>query len=107
MKKRGWRFLGLFLACVMLLAAVSGCGGESETGDKPTIVVGSKTFTEALLLGQMTYEYLKELGYDVEDQIGLGELAIIRPALESGGDLLLLGVYRHRFNQRHGRRAEL
>lgn len=84
MKKRGWRFLGLFLACVMLLAAVSGCGGESETGDKPTIVVGSKTFTEALLLGQMTYEYLKELGYDVEDQIGLGELAIIRPALESG-----------------------
>ncbi len=84
MKKGIWRFLGLFLACVMLLAAVSGCGGESADGEKPTIVVGSKTFTEALLLGQMTYEYLKALGYPVEDQIGLGELAVIRPALESG-----------------------
>ncbi len=85
MKKRSWRFLGLFLALALLLAAVAGCGnGEADPGDKPTIVVGSKTFTEALLLGTMTYEYLKDLGYDVEDQVGLGELAIIRPALESG-----------------------
>ena len=85
MKKRSWRVIGLLLAFAILLVAVAGCGnGDAEPGDKPTIVVGSKTFTEALLLGTMTYEYLKDLGYDVEDQVGLGELAIIRPALENG-----------------------
>ena len=26
MKKRSWRFLGLFLALALLLAAVAGCG---------------------------------------------------------------------------------
>lgn len=85
MKKRVWCGLGLVLALTMLLVGVVGCGdGEAEPGDGPTIIVGSKTFTEALLLGTMTYEYLKDLGYEVEDQIGLGEVAVIRPALESG-----------------------
>lgn len=85
MKKRSWRAIGLCLVLALLVAAVAGCGnGGAEPGDTPKIVVGSKTFTEALLLGTMTYEYLKDLGYDVEDQVGLGELAIIRPALESG-----------------------
>lgn len=85
MKKRSMRIMGLLLAAALLLVAVVGCGnGEAEPGDEPTIVVGSKTFTEALLLGTMTYEYLKDLGYDVEDQVGLGELAIIRPALLGG-----------------------
>ncbi|NLA26662.1 MAG: ABC transporter substrate-binding protein [Firmicutes bacterium] len=85
MKKRSWNAVALFLAMALLLVALTGCGdGERGTAEKPTIVVGSKTFTEALLLGTMTYEYLKDLGYDVEDQVGLGELAIIRPALLSG-----------------------
>jgi len=85
--------LGLVVVLVLTLAfSVVGCSsndGEdnSQTSDKkdgPTIVIGSKTFTEALLLGTMTYQYLEHLGYPVENKVGLGELAVIRPALESG-----------------------
>ncbi|WP_425058803.1 Osmoprotectant-binding protein OsmX [Sporomusa carbonis] len=82
------------LAVVLILAltvGIVGCGGSSQSNssttakneNKPTIVVGSKTFTEALLLGTMTYQYLQSLGYPVENKVGLGELAVIRPALES------------------------
>lgn len=85
--------LGLVVVLVLTLAfSVVGCssndgGDNSQTSDKkdgPTIVIGSKTFTEALLLGTMTYQYLEHLGYPVENKVGLGELAVIRPALESG-----------------------
>ncbi|AFV12232.1 ABC-type glycine betaine transport system, substrate-binding domain protein [Thermacetogenium phaeum DSM 12270] len=78
---------GMALLLVLaLLVGAGGCSGSSSetTGEKPTIVVGSKTFTEALLLGTMTYYYLQDLGYPVENKVGLGELAVIRPALESG-----------------------
>ena len=87
-KKAIFILLAVVLALGMLAAA--GCGGGAEEkenaagGDKPTIVIGSKTFTEALLLGTMTYQYLEHLGYPVENRSGLGELAVIRPALESG-----------------------
>jgi len=84
-------FLCLLVLVTALALITAGCGGGggsteqgSTEGDKPTIVVGSKTFTEALLLGSMTYQYLEYLGYPVENKTGLGELAVIRPALESG-----------------------
>lgn len=83
-------FLCLLVLVTALALVTAGCGGGGSTeqggaeGDNPTIVVGSKTFTEALLLGSMTYQYLEYLGYPVENKTGLGELAVIRPALESG-----------------------
>ncbi|MGB9791632.1 MAG: glycine betaine ABC transporter substrate-binding protein [Thermacetogeniaceae bacterium] len=91
--KRFFRCCVVVLLVLAVLFAAAGCGGskaEKSSGTaatsekKPTIVVGSKTFTEALLLGTMTYQYLKYLGYPVENKVGLGELAVIRPALESG-----------------------
>ncbi len=88
------KFLRYMLVAVLVLAMLvgaAGCSGSKSSGGntssgekKPTIVVGSKTFTEALLLGTMTYQYLRALGYPVENKVGLGELAVIRPALESG-----------------------
>lgn len=85
--KRFLKFGLVTLLVLALMATAVGCGGGggSQTGgeEKPTIVIGSKTFTEALLLGSLTYQYLEHLGYPVENQIGLGELAVIRPALES------------------------
>ncbi|MDF2571683.1 MAG: osmX [Sporomusa sp.] len=80
------------IALVVLAAVgIAGCGSDKPSGgnsaskneNKPTIVVGSKTFTEALLLGTLSYQYLQFLGYPVENKVGLGELAVIRPALES------------------------
>lgn len=54
-----------------------------EEKDKP-IVVSSKTFTEALTLGYLTKYLLEDRGYQVVDEIGLGEVAVITPALASG-----------------------
>ncbi len=94
MVKKKTLLFALIAVLVLSLVVLAGCGGSGEkaaSGDKaasgekkPTIVIGSKTFTEALLLGTMTYQYLENLGYPVENKIGLGELAVIRPALESG-----------------------
>jgi osmoprotectant transport system substrate-binding protein len=57
---------------------------KSEEEPNKTIVVGSKAFTEQLLLGQMLSLILQDAGYEVVDQSGLGESAAVREALESG-----------------------
>ncbi len=54
-----------------------------ETKETP-IVVGSKTFTEALTLGYLTRYLLEDRGFTVVDEIGLGEVAVITPALFAG-----------------------
>lgn len=90
MKKRVLFGLVAILTLVLALGGVVGCGSEkagnsSETAKKgPTIKISSKTFTEASLLGTLSLQYLQGLGYPVENKMGLGELAVIRPALTSG-----------------------
>jgi osmoprotectant transport system substrate-binding protein len=46
-----------------------------------TIVVGSKDFTENILLGQMLVIALEEAGFDVEDRTNLGGTVVNRDAL--------------------------
>lgn len=86
MKKTFWRGLVLMLVLSLALVGVVGCSGgdQDADADKPEIIVSSKTFTEALLLGSLTHQYLEDLGYPVENKSGLGELAVVRPALEAG-----------------------
>lgn len=55
-----------------------------ENKDAGEIVVGGKTFTEALTLGYMTRYLLEDRGFNVVDETGLGETAVITPALFSG-----------------------
>lgn len=79
---------GIVLAVLVVFALVfvAGCGG-GETNDSkqgPTITVSSKTFTESIILGEMLLELLTYHGYPVNNEIGLGETAILRPALVSG-----------------------
>ncbi len=50
----------------------------------PTIKVGSKEFTEQLILGKMLVLLLKDAGYEVEDKTGIGGSPAVRAALESG-----------------------
>ncbi len=53
--------------------------------DKGTpVVVSGKTFAEALTLGYLTVYLLEDRGFTVVDEVGLAEVALIRPALESG-----------------------
>ncbi len=57
----------------------------SRDSDKQIpVVVGSKTFTEALTLGYLTRYLLEVRGFNVVDEVGLGETAVITPALFSG-----------------------
>jgi len=90
MKKRVLFGLVAIMTLVLALGGVVGCssekaGNSSETAKKgPTIKISSKTFTEASLLGTLSLQYLQGLGYPVENKMGLGELAVIRPALTSG-----------------------
>lgn len=92
MKKRSLFGLVAVLSLVLAFGGVVGCGSQkasTETGTEtakkgPTIKISSKTFTEASLLGTLGLQYLKGLGYPVENKLGLGELAVIRPALTSG-----------------------
>lgn len=47
------------------------------------IVITSFDWTSGLLMSQMTYDYLKSLGYPVEAQFGLGNRGILRAALKN------------------------
>lgn len=88
----------VLLAFALLAAACGGDDEETETTaageggtettaamglDKP-IVVGSKEFTEQLLLGEMTIEVLDSHGYETDDKTEIGGTAIVRQALEEG-----------------------
>jgi osmoprotectant transport system substrate-binding protein len=83
------------LAATVLAAGLglSACGGDDEGGggsgggselDGVSIIVGSKDFTENILLGQMLIKALEAQGADVEDQTNLGGSAVNRDALLAG-----------------------
>ena len=73
------KFLIGFLALTLLAAA---CGGDGGSDDP--IKVGSKEFTEQLLLGEMSIQVLESHGYEVEDKTEMAGTAIVRQALEEG-----------------------
>jgi osmoprotectant transport system substrate-binding protein len=71
---------------------MSGCGGDADTdsatgGDGElagaTLTVGSKEFTESILLGKITALALEDAGAEIEDQTGISGSATVRAALES------------------------
>jgi osmoprotectant transport system substrate-binding protein len=68
-------FLGLPLLGLCLSVLV-GCGPRAGT-----IRVGSKEFTEQLLLGQLTMQVLEDGGYKVEDKTGIAGSNKLRTAL--------------------------
>ncbi|MCW3490938.1 glycine betaine ABC transporter substrate-binding protein [Dethiobacter alkaliphilus] len=58
-------------------------GETAPEADKGPISIGSKEFTEQLLLGQMAVLLLEDDGFDVQDNTGLGGTSIVREALEN------------------------
>jgi osmoprotectant transport system substrate-binding protein len=71
-----------------LALAVSACGGgTSSSGDGElagaSLTVGSKEFTEQLILGQITVKLLENAGATVNDQTGITGTSNVRRALLS------------------------
>ena len=83
------RLIGLIAFLTMVAAGCGGAGGGGgATGDidlsGAELTVGSKEFTEQLILGQITLQALEAAGATVNDQIGLAGTVAARKALESG-----------------------
>jgi osmoprotectant transport system substrate-binding protein len=83
------------LAVLAVALVAAGCGGDDDGGggaaggnggslDGAKLTVGSKEFTEQLILGKMTVALLKHAGASVDDQTGLAGSVAARKALESG-----------------------
>ncbi|NJO39470.1 MAG: quaternary ammonium transporter [Cyanobacteria bacterium CRU_2_1] len=73
-------FLALLTAGILLA-----CAGGGETGDtQAPIKVGSKDFTEQLIIGEMYALVLEKTGFQVERKPNLGGTPVAQAALESG-----------------------
>jgi glycine betaine/choline ABC-type transport system substrate-binding protein len=70
--------LSLVAALGLLLGTVTGIAAQDN---KPTVTVGSKQFTEQLILGELLAQLLEDAGYPVERQIGLAGTDIVHQAL--------------------------
>ena len=66
-----------------------------------TIIVGSQTDTEQLILGQMLVQLLQANGYAVVDKTGLGGQTAVRTALEQGEIDLAIGFTGTTLTQAH------
>jgi osmoprotectant transport system substrate-binding protein len=97
------RYKGLFalLAALVLALAVVACGDDDEdTGDTGetsstaieenpdnngvALTIGSKNFTEQIVLGEIYAQGLEAAGYDVSTDLNLGDEFVALKALESG-----------------------
>jgi len=99
---RDWPKLLVLLSALTIVAAACGDDTPSETGGTTgaetgtgsiaegydfsgaQFVVGSKEFTEQLILGQITLQVLEAAGAEVTDETGLVGSTVVRKALESG-----------------------
>ncbi|AYC30416.1 glycine betaine ABC transporter substrate-binding protein [Paenisporosarcina cavernae] len=76
--------VGMGLAATLLLSAC-GDGGNSSGDASEPIVVSGKPWTEQYILPYILGMYIEEkTDYEVEYKDGLGEVAILTPAIENG-----------------------
>jgi len=67
------------------LLGVAGCGGGGGSGSSgPKVSVGSKKFTEQILLGEMYAQAFEDKGYDVTRKLNLGSEQVMDKALQDG-----------------------
>lgn len=79
MKKTALITTAILLALTLILSA---CSGSSSK--KLKITIGSKNFTESLLLGEMYAVALENAGYDVTRKLNLGGTLVAHEALKNG-----------------------
>ena len=79
---------------VALLIGITACGGGAKSGvdgakktvtsSKPTIVLGTKNFTEEYILGQLYGQALQAKGFKVEYKGSFGSSELANTAIKSG-----------------------
>jgi osmoprotectant transport system substrate-binding protein len=69
------------ISFVFILALMLGVFGASVSAQDSAIRVGSKQFTEQIVLGQIILAALEDAGYAVEDRTNLGSTQVNRDAL--------------------------
>lgn len=87
--KKNFTIVSLFLSILLVLAA---CGNEGTTSsesskdkeEKATVKVGSKNFTESLILGELYSLALENEGYNVERKLNLGGTMVAHESLKNG-----------------------
>ena len=75
------------LLVTALLAVTAACGGGSGGGESssgPSVSVGSKKFTEQILLGEMYAQAFEDEGYDVTRKLNLGSEQVMDKSLQDG-----------------------
>ncbi len=75
--RKAW-LLAMFIVAVVIL-----CWGHEVLAEEP-VTVGSKEFTEQLILGQLTIQILEANGIPAEDETNLGGTVVLRDAQEMG-----------------------
>ena len=92
MRKRRNQFLAT-TAALALAAGLAACGGDDGGGSASTsgdpldgvsLTIGSKDFTENILLGEMLAQATEAAGASVDNQVNLGGTSVNRDALMSG-----------------------
>jgi osmoprotectant transport system substrate-binding protein len=87
------KWFGLLASSLVAIAMTAGCGTSSNTGNsgaaaestnKDTIVIGSKNFTESLVLGEIYADALEHAGFKVERKLNLGGTLVAQEALKTG-----------------------
>jgi len=73
-----------FISLMVVLALAFGVIGATVTAQDEAIRVGSKQFTEQIVLGQIILAALEDAGYTVEDRTNLGGTQVVRDALVNG-----------------------
>lgn len=72
------------LALLLLIPALAACSPFGGDDDGESITIGSKNFTEQLILGEMYAMVLEDNGYVVERSLNLGGTEIAHEALVNG-----------------------
>jgi osmoprotectant transport system substrate-binding protein len=70
----------VFAGLIILSTLLSACGDRG----KGPVTVGSKEFTEQIILGKLTVFALRDAGFEVIDESNLGGTTVNREALENG-----------------------
>ena len=77
--RRGRRWWFVFLPLLYLLPFLISCGGAEGR-----LVIGSKNFTESVLLGEIVAQQLERHGFEVDRRLNLGGTFICHNAMVAG-----------------------